>query len=248
MPRSDRSPVFKPAVLLAALLAWLFAGAAAPADQRMDKLMVEIERDLSYLGPQLGIRELSLAVERVLREVPRDAFVPAEQRPYAFDNRPLSIGHGQTISQPLIVAVMTELLNVKPGDKVFELGTGSGYQAALLAALGVEVYSVEIVPALAEQARANLDATGFRNVRTRSGDGYHGWPEAAPFDAIIVTAAGDHVPPPLLEQLKPGGRMVLPVGTRYFTQELVLVTRNQDGSFTTRELIGVAFVPLTGGH
>ncbi len=210
--------------------------------------MIEIERDLSYLGPVLGIDALSPPLRRALREVPRDLFVPPAERPYAFDNRPLPIGHGQTISQPLIVAVMTELLHIEAGDKVFELGTGSGYQAALLAALGAEVYSVEIVPALAEQARANLEAAGFGNVRTRDGDGYHGWPEAAPFDAIIVTAAGDHVPPPLLEQLKPGGRMVLPVGTRNFTQQLVLVARGQDGSYTSRELIGVAFVPLTGGH
>jgi len=230
------------------VLVSLLAGAVALADGRMDDLMIEIERDLSYLGPALGFQSLSPAVQRVLRQVPRDVFVPPEERRHAFENRPLPIGHGQTISQPLIVAVMTELLQLRPGNKVFELGTGSGYQAALLAALGVDVYSVEIVPALAEQARANLEAAGFGNVHTRVGDGYHGWPEAAPFDAIIVTAAGDHVPPPLLAQLKPGGRMVLPVGTRYFTQQLVLVTRQEDGSFTSRELIGVAFVPLTGGH
>jgi protein-L-isoaspartate(D-aspartate) O-methyltransferase len=160
----------------------------------------------------------------------------------------LPIGHGQTISQPLIVAVMTELLAIEPGDKVFELGTGSGYQAAVLSALGAEVYSVEIVPALGETARAGLDRTGHSGVRTRIGDGYLGWEEAAPFDAIIVTAAGDHIPPPLIRQLKPGGRMVLPVGSRYQTQQLVLVTRDAQDRIRTRELMPVSFVPLTGGH
>jgi protein-L-isoaspartate(D-aspartate) O-methyltransferase len=230
---------------LAGLL-WMAGSASAIAGDRVDALVAEIEQDLARLGPALGFHRLSPAVVRAIREVPRHAFVPADQQAHAYRNRPLPIGYGQTISQPLIVAAMTELLQLRPGQRVFELGTGSGYQAAVLAALGAEVYSVEIVPPLAERARAALDATGYGAVvHTRTGDGYHGWAEAAPFDAIIVTAAGDHVPPPLLEQLKPGGRMVLPIGGRYFTQQLVLVTRQADGSFETRELIDVAFVPLT---
>lgn len=221
---------------------------AQAADPRAGPLLAEIERDLALLGPGLGIDGLSPAVRQALLDVPRQAFVPAAERDRAYENRPLPIGYGQTISQPLIVAVMTELLQLQPGQRVFELGTGSGYQAAVLAALGAEVYSVEIVPELGERASAALAANGYAGVHTRIGDGYHGWEEAAPFDAIIVTAAGDHVPPPLLRQLKPGGRMVLPVGSRYFTQQLVLVTRQTDGSVATRELMGVAFVPLTGDH
>ena len=235
--------------LLRAFLAGLlcFVGnASAIAGDGVDALLAEIERDMAHLGPALGVDGLSPAVRRAIREVPRHAFVPADQRAHAYRNRPLPIGYGQTISQPLIVAAMTELLQLEPGQRVFELGTGSGYQAAVLAALGAEVYSVEIVPPLAERARAALDATGYgAAVRTRTGDGYYGWEEAAPFDAVIVTAAGDHVPPPLLEQLKPGGRMVLPIGGRYFTQQLVLVTRRADGSIETRELIDVSFVALT---
>jgi protein-L-isoaspartate(D-aspartate) O-methyltransferase len=143
---------------------------------------------------------------------------------------------------------MTELLDLQPGERVFELGTGSGYQAAVLAELRAEVYSVEIIPELGAQARATLDRLGYAAVQTRVGDGYFGWEEAAPFDAIIVTAAGDHIPPPLIRQLKPGGRMVVPVGSRFMTQHLVLVERSADGTISTRELIPVRFVPLTGGH
>jgi len=143
---------------------------------------------------------------------------------------------------------MTELLDVEPGEKVFELGTGSGYQAAVLAALGAEVYSVEIIPELGELARETLQAQGYGEVHTRIGDGYFGWPGEGAFDAIVVTAAGDHIPPPLVRQLEPGGRMVLPVGGRYLTQHLVLVERAEDGSISTRELLPVRFVPLTGEH
>ncbi|MCW9078211.1 MAG: protein-L-isoaspartate O-methyltransferase, partial [Gammaproteobacteria bacterium] len=147
-----------------------------------------------------------------------------------------------------IVAIMTEMLQIEPGDRVFELGTGSGYQAAVLDALGAEVYSVEIVPELGERARRTLDRTGHANVQTRIGDGYFGWEDVAPFDAIIVTAASDHIPPPLIRQIKPGGRMLIPVGSRYVTQKLVLVSRDTDGVVTTRELIPVTFVPVTGKH
>jgi protein-L-isoaspartate(D-aspartate) O-methyltransferase len=203
---------------------------------------------VASLSMELGIDRLSPAVREALMTVPRHRFIPEAQRANAYANRPLPIGFGQTISQPLIVAVMTELLEVDAGDRVFELGTGSGYQAAVLDALGAEVYSVEIIPQLGERARATLDNTGHADVKTRIGDGYFGWPEAAPFDAIIVTAASDHIPPPLIQQLKPGGRMLIPVGSRYLTQQLVLVTRDEQGAIRTREMMSVVFVPLTGSH
>jgi protein-L-isoaspartate(D-aspartate) O-methyltransferase len=223
-------------------------------------LWAEVDRQVEHLGKSLGFDRLSPAVRSALMAVPRHRFVPPGQSDRAYRNRPLPIGYGQTISQPLIVAVMTELLQIDPDDRVFELGTGSGYQAAVLSAMGAEVYSVEIVPALGEKARRTLDPmgdlmadqrgdrSGHGPVHTRIGDGYLGWEKAAPFDAIIVTAAGDHVPPPLIRQLKPGGRMVLPVGSRYQTQQLVLVTRDEAGQVRTRELMPVSFVPLTGGH
>jgi protein-L-isoaspartate(D-aspartate) O-methyltransferase len=220
---------------------------AAFAAQR-ERLLREVDADVSRLEVNLGFRKLSSRVREALRTVPRQRFVPPEQRRHAYLNRPLPIGFGQTISQPLIVAVMTELLQIQPGDRVFELGTGSGYQAAILAALDAEVYSVEIVPQLGERAAAALLQNAARKVVTKVGDGYFGWEKKAPFDAIIVTAAGDHIPPPLIRQLKPGGRMVLPVGGRYFTQQLVLVTRDAAGDVSTRELLPVSFVPLTGSH
>ncbi|MET0093934.1 MAG: protein-L-isoaspartate O-methyltransferase, partial [Sedimenticola sp.] len=150
-------------------------------------------------------------------------------------------------SQPLIVAIMTELLDIEAGDRVFELGTGSGYQAAVLAALGAEVYSMEIIEPLASSAEERLQSLRY-TTRVRTGDGYHGWKTFAPFDAIMVTAAGDHIPLPLIRQLKPGGRMILPVGGRFLTQQLILVTKQQDGTIETRDILPVSFVPLTGEH
>ena len=169
-------------------------------------------------------------------------------RASAYDNRPLSIGHGQTISQPYIVAVMTDLLKVGAGDTVLEIGTGSGYQAAVLGELGASVASIEIVEPLAKEAGERLRRLGYAKVATRVGDGYHGWPERGPFDAIIVTAAASHVPPPLVQQLKRGGRMVIPIGAAFQTQQLMLVEKRADGALTTRQLMAVRFVPLTGGH
>jgi protein-L-isoaspartate(D-aspartate) O-methyltransferase len=212
------------------------------------RLWADVDRQVSQLGINLGFEQLSPQVRQALTEVPRHEFVPQSERSRAYINRPLPIGYGQTISQPLIVAVMTELLKVKRGDRVFELGTGSGYQAAVLDAIGAEVYSMEIIPELGKRAGESLARTGHKSVQTRVGDGYLGWEEAGPFDAIIVTAAGDHIPPPLIRQLKPGGRMVLPVGGRYLTQQLVLVTRDAEGRVSTRELMAVSFVPLTGSH
>lgn len=218
------------------------AGLTAP----QKALWGDVEFQISRLRTETGVDRLSPEVRRALHQVPRERFVPEEQRPRAYENRPLPIGYGQTISQPLIVALMTELLDIETGDRVFELGTGSGYQAAVLGELGAEVYSVEIVPELGERARATLDELGYTTVQSRIGDGYFGWEEAAPFDAIIVTAASEHIPPPLLQQLKPGGRMIIPVGSRFLTQKLVLVSRDQEGSVRTREILPVTFVPLTG--
>ena len=192
-----------------------------------------------------GRSALSPAVRHALETVPRERFVPPQFVSRAYENRPLPIGHDQTISQPFIVALMTELLDPRPTDVMLEVGTGSGYQAAVLAACVRKVYSIEIVAPLAKQARAALDAAGVRNVETRVGDGYRGWPEAAPFDGIIVTAAPDHVPPALVEQLKPGGRLVIPVGTHSFSQELLLIRNDADGKTVTRSTIAVRFVPLT---
>lgn len=210
-----------------------------------EKLLREIEHDMRATAPDTGRSALSPAVRRAMATVARERFVPSHLAALAYDNRPLPIGEGQTISQPFIVALMTELLQPKPSDVVLEVGTGSGYQAAVLAECVAKVYSIEIIAPLAQRARATLDAAGYRTVETRIGDGYQGWPEAAPFDGIIVTAAPDHVPPRLVEQLKPGGRLVIPVGPRGATQELLLIEAGRDGRATTRRTIAVRFVPLT---
>lgn len=184
----------------------------------------------------------------VLGRLPRHEFVPWSLRAAAYENRPLPVGHGQTISQPYIVAVMTDLLKVGAGDTALEIGTGSGYQAAVLAELGVRVVTIEIIEPLAREAAQRLRRLGYGGIATRIGDGYHGWSEQGPFDAIMVTAAASHVPPPLLRQLKPGGRMVIPVGPPFQTQQLMLVEKRADGTLLTRQLMPVIFVPLTGGH
>lgn len=194
-----------------------------------------------------GVRDV--AVLAAMRSVPRHLFVPQSQRANAYADRPLPIGSGQTISQPYIVALMTELAGVKPGDKVLEVGTGSGYQAAVLAEMGVRLFSIEIIEALAKSAKATLTEHGYmKNVEVRHGDGYAGWPAQAPFDAIIVTAAPPKVPKPLKEQLKVGGRLIIPVGKRY--QSLLKITRTKD-AFRGESVIPVRFVPMTGkaqGH
>ena len=189
-----------------------------------------------------GIRDADTLA--AMRKVPRHRFVPEQLARSAYDDSPLPIGHGQTISQPLIVAFMTETAKIGRQSKVLEVGTGSGYQAAVAADLSDHVYSIEIVPALAQRAAAALKATGYERVNVRTGDGYHGWPEHAPFDVIIVTAAADTIPPPLIAQLKEGGRMLIPVGPQFGAQNLVLVTK-QEGRIRTRTLMPVRFVPFT---
>ncbi len=181
-----------------------------------------------------------------MRHVPRHRFVPENVRDSAYRDRPLPIGHGQTISQPYIVAYMTEVLQVEPGDRVLEIGTGSGYQAAVLSELTPHVFTIEIIEELATQASERFERLGYDTIEARHADGYYGWPEHAPFDAIIVTAAAGHVPPPLVKQLKPGGRMVIPVGGVFEVQHLVLVTRDEAGELRTRTLMPVRFVPMTG--
>jgi protein-L-isoaspartate(D-aspartate) O-methyltransferase len=185
-------------------------------------------------------------VIEVMRQVPRHEFVPEAYLSQAYENHPLPIGHGQTISQPFIVALMTQELALDPSDKVLEIGTGSGYQAAILAELGVEVYSIEIIEALATEAQVRLERLGYSAIQVRHADGYFGWPEKAPFDAIIVTAAPDHIPQPLLDQLAEGGIMVIPVGPVGGFQELWRITRDDTGEVRSTSLGGVRFVPLTG--
>lgn len=214
---------------------------------KIERLIREIEREVADTEVFTGRSRLSDAVVEALRATPRERFVPPDLGPQAYGNFPLPIGQGQTISQPYIVAIMTELLDLQPNSRVLEVGTGSGYQAAVLARLAQTVYSIERVAELGESARRLFDELGYDNIRTRVGDGYYGWPEEAPFNAIMVTAGASSVPPPLLEQLAPGGRMVIPVDDA-FGQILLLITKDAAGEIHTRSTLRVAFVPLTGVH
>ncbi|MCP5446421.1 MAG: protein-L-isoaspartate(D-aspartate) O-methyltransferase [Chromatiaceae bacterium] len=208
----------------------------------------EIESDVRETSRYIDKRELDPRVMQVLALLPRHLFVAEDQRRYAYENRPLGIGHGQTISQPYIVALMSDLLRPDSGHRILELGTGSGYQAAVLAHLSAEVFTIEIVEPLGKEAAERFSKLGYANVETRIGDGYYGWEEHAPFDSIIVTAAASHVPPPLIAQLKPGGRMVIPVGGGFQVQKLMLIEKTEDGGIETRQILPVRFVPLTGSH
>lgn len=236
--------------LLFVLKAGPVPGAEAPSFFQVlrEGMIKEIEEDVKATGARIGKTALVPEVMRVVGKVPRHEFVPENQKRYAYENRPLPIGFGQTISQPFIVALMTVLLEAGPGQKVLEVGTGSGYQAAVLSELVGRVYSVEIIPELAEEAAARLKRLGYENVEVRKGDGYYGWEEHAPFDGILVTAAGSHIPPPLVRQLKPGGKMVIPVGGPFMTQQLVVVEKLPNEKIRSRQVLPVAFVPLTGGH
>jgi len=223
----------------------LAADSYATARQAMVKT---IAAKSSATSEALAREAIDPRVLQAMATVPRHVLVPEEVRSLAYENRPLPIGHGQTISQPYIVAIMTDLLGLQPGDRVLEIGTGSGYQAAILAELGVKVYSIEIIEPLGVLARKNLAILGYDDIEIRIGDGYYGWEEQAPFDAIIVTAAASHIPPPLIRQLRPGGHMIIPVGSRFLVQQLVLVDKDAEGEVTTRQVLPVSFVPLTGGH
>ncbi len=216
--------------------------------QAREELVKEINSLARSIGGRGVPKMFSSVVMNAIGEVPRQEFVRFKDRRRAYFNQPLPIGYGQTISQPYIVALMTDLLNLEAGDVVLEIGTGSGYQAAVLDALGVKVYTIEIIQELGREAEKRLQRLGYGDVQTKIGDGYYGWPEVGLFDAIIVTAAASHIPPPLIEQLKPGGRMVVPVGPQFTVQQLVLITKDQDGRVKTRQLLPVSFVPLTGKH
>ncbi len=227
-----------------------FPVAAVEPDWRSlrSNMIKEIEANVRATSGFLGRDVLDVRVLDAMSRVPRHELVPATMRRRAYRNEPLPIGHGQTISQPYIVAIMTQLIEPQRDHRVLEIGTGSGYQAAVLARLVDEVFTMEIIEPLGRRAKGDLRRLGVDNVRTRIGDGYHGWPEQAPFDSIVVTAAASRVPPPLVKQLKPGGRMVIPVGSQLRTQQLLLVHRQENGEVTTEQLLPVRFVPLTGKH
>lgn len=232
--------------------AGIFASTQAIASDQYKKarakLIKEVKEQVEETDIYTDKSKLDPRVMQALEKVPRHEFVPERHRKKAYRNRPLPIGFGQTISQPYIVALMTDLISVKQGEKALEIGTGSGYQAAILAELTDKVYSIEIIEGLGKRASKTLKALGYHSVKTRIGDGYYGWKEHAPFDVIIVTAAASHIPPPLIQQLKPGGRMIIPVGSRFMVQQLVLVTKDNSGKVSTRQILPVLFVPLTGGH
>jgi protein-L-isoaspartate(D-aspartate) O-methyltransferase len=234
------------AVLIGLLLA---CHTSAEDWAKMRQEMVKaVEIDTYNTRHYLGKDKLNPRVIQALGKVPRHLFVPEYNQRDAYLNQPLPIGKGQTISQPFIVALMTDLLEVDESSKVFELGTGSGYQAAILAELVKEVYTIEIVESLGEQAAERLASLGYTNAHVRVGDGFFGWPEQAPFDGIIVTAAGIEVPPALIEQLKPEGKLVIPVGEQFAVQHLLVITKHADGSLTQKNVLPVRFVPITGDH
>jgi len=226
--------------------------AADTADQDLlaarEAMVREIERDVRATSDYLGKEQLAGKVVQALANVPRHEFVPPELRWAAYANKPLPIGHDQTISQPYIVAIMTDLLALPQDCRVLEVGTGSGYQAAVLAELCANVFSIEIVELLGIQARKVLRRLGYDNVAVRIGDGFAGWPEHSPYDGVIVTAVADAPPPPLIEQLKPGGRMIIPLRTGPGVQELVLIEKSLGGKLSRRAMLPVRFVPLTGDH
>lgn len=215
------------------------------AQRRHDMVRI-IEADVRATSVYLDTKALDPRVMTAMDTVPRHEFVPFPGRRFAYNNRPLPIGHGQTISQPYMVAVMTDLLKPKAHHRVLEIGTGSGYQAAMLGELVKEVFSIEIIKPLAEQAKTRLARLGYNNIQTRIADGYYGWQEHAPFDSIVVTAAASHIPPPLLKQLKPGGRMIIPVGSTFMVQQLVMVEKSKTNKVTVSQIMPVRFVPLTG--
>ena len=214
---------------------------------RLREMLHTIEREARLTASLTGRPSFDPCVMEAMEQVPRDSFVLPEMIGRAFDNRPLPIGEGQTISQPYIVALMTDLLEPQPTQTILEIGTGSGYQAAILAQLVQQVYSLEIIPSLAVEAADLLFRLGYTNIEVKAGDGHTGWPEHAPYDGIIITAAATHLPQALIDQLRPGGRLVIPVGRPYMSQELLLIQKDLAGKLHSENILAVAFVPMTGG-
>ena len=213
-------------------------------ENKHQDLLDTIKSEAKFTASDTGRKNFNPRVMNAMAEVIRENFVPSQYLPFAYDNGPLPIGYGQTISQPYIVALMTDLLDLTAESVVLEVGTGSGYQAAVLSRLAKQVYTIERVKELAESAGERLKELSYDNIEIRNRDGYIGWQEKAPFDGIIVTAAASHIPPALIEQLKPGGRMLIPIGLPHRYQELMLLTKDEDGTTHTESLLGVAFVPL----
>jgi len=237
-------------VLLGAIVSVSMMNACAEDayEEKRQKMLAEIQLMMKMTEASVGKASLSGRVADAMMAVPRHKFVPPDIQSSAYENRALPIDHRQTISQPYIVALMTELAEVTSESVVLEVGTGSGYQAAVLSELVSHVYSIEIVEPLGLEARLLLQDLGYDNVTVRIGDGYYGWPEHAPFDAIVVTAAAEHIPEQLIQQLKPGGRLVIPVGEQWMTQSLRVLTKGTDGKISQKDVLPVAFVPLTGDH
>ncbi len=214
----------------------------------MQRMLNDIEMEIHLTRHLIGKNSFDDRVMAAMKRVPRHEFLPGDLRYCAYDNGPAPIGSGQTISQPYIVALMSDLLNTRPSDIILEIGTGSGYQAAILSQLVQQIYSIEIIEDLATEARKRLNKLGYNNIEVRNDDGYSGWLEHAPYDGVIVTAAAPHIPQPLIDQLRAGARLVIPVGLPYSHQELMVVEKKTNGEAETRQVLGVAFVPLTGGH
>jgi protein-L-isoaspartate(D-aspartate) O-methyltransferase len=217
-------------------------------DQGIELMMADIQREVDYTRSITGIKQFRQTVLKAMQSVPRHEFVPGGLRNMAYHNGPLSIGHGQTISQPYIVALMTDLLEPQSTDVILEIGTGSGYQSAILSQVVKQVYSMEIIPELAQDAMLKLQSLNISNVEIKSGDGYYGWPEHQPYDGIIVTAAAPYIPEPLIQQLNVGAKLVIPVGEPFSHQELLLVEKISQDQTEVKNILSVAFVPLTGKH
>ncbi|HTN26479.1 MAG TPA: protein-L-isoaspartate(D-aspartate) O-methyltransferase [Burkholderiales bacterium] len=232
------------------MLAWLGMNGADAQDlaAQRARMVAEIDQMYAETRAETGLAAMAPRVRAAIGKVERHRLVPQEQANLAYRNHPLPIGHSQTISQPYIVALSTDLLAPEPGHVVLEVGTGSGYQAAVLAEIVKQVYTIEIVEPLGRAAESRLAALGYKNVEVRIGDGYKGWPEKAPFDGIVVTAAAPRVPQALVDQLKPGGRMVIPIGERWEVQQLLLIVRNADGTLQQKNVLPVRFVPLVPGR
>jgi protein-L-isoaspartate(D-aspartate) O-methyltransferase len=245
---SVRCSVLIPVLVPLALGLGATPARAADAAQQREEMVRLIQLEALMMSGQTGVPEIDPRVLAALREVPREAFVPEALRPYAYEPHPLPLGYEQNLAAPLLVALMTHLAAPRPGDVVFETGTGAGYHAAVLSLLAAEVYSVEVVEPLADQAARILKDQGYDNVFVKASDGYYGWPEKAPFDAMVIKEAIDHVPAPLLQQLKRGGRMVIPLGPEQGLQTLTVVTKDRDGKVHQKSIMPVRFSPLQGGE